>query len=152
MASIAIVIALGSFLASVVCAVSAYRSSRNSAAQVHEARTPDWRPTFEPEGDVLCLRLLSNHPLETVTATIVDGTGVSFSTSQGGVDPGAASPVLQATWGPIEPADKAAWRLALKKGHARLLHLRVRGTSSTGESWDRHVEVELPAEPWAVWR
>jgi hypothetical protein len=137
--------------AAVVSALSARRSSRNAAAQAHDARTPSWKATFDSKGGgVLSLRLHSNHPLESVTATIVEGAGISFSTSQQGVDPASSSPILQATAGPLQPADTAKWRLLLSQRRERMLHLRVRGTTSKGECWDVPVEVEIPHGPWMV--
>ena len=130
--------------AAVVSSLNSHRSARNAAAQVHHARTPSWKPSFDPSGDVLSLRLHSNHPLENITATIVEGAGISFSTSQEGVDPAATSPVLQATDGPLQPAETAKWRLLLDQRRDRMLHLRVRGTASNGECWDVPVEIEIP--------
>ncbi|MEU2043658.1 hypothetical protein [Nocardia niwae] len=146
---IAMLFAGVSAAAAVISAISARKSARNVAAQVHQARTPTWKASFD--SGVLSLRLHSNHPLEAVTATIVDrDAGISFYPSQTGVDPAASSPILQATEGPLQPAETAKWRLLLNERRERVLHLRVRGTASKGGTWDVPIEVEIPYGPWVV--
>lgn len=146
-------ISLASVPAAIFSAIYARRSAASAAAQTHDARRPDWTPTFTPQGEggVLELRLRSNRGLNSVTATIVDSTGISFSTSQEGVDPAAASPVVSAKAGPVAPAEPASWRLIVNaRDHATLLHLRVHCVDDADDSWDVPIDVSIPVAPWVA--
>ncbi|MFE3795598.1 hypothetical protein [Nocardia tengchongensis] len=126
-------------------AISSRRSSASAATQVHIARTPAWKA--ELDGDVLKLRLQSNHALKAVAVRILDSPAISFSTSQDGVDSAAPSPVMDATGGPLTPGKAASWRL--RDGNdrrPRVLRLAVRGYGERSECWEVPVEVELPPQ------
>ncbi|MFJ4651133.1 hypothetical protein ACIP5Y_07645 [Nocardia sp. NPDC088792] len=156
MAIAALVISLISLVsvpAAIFSAIYAHRNAASADAQVHDARRPDWTSTFDAQGDggLLGLRLRSNRGLKSVSATIVDSPGISFATNQEGVNPAAASPVLTAETGQVEPADRACWRLIVNRAnHATLLHLRVHCIDDTGESWDVAVEVRIPLAPFVL--
>lgn len=155
MSVVALLIALASFAYVRRQALASEQIAATDRGRSHKERTPAWKPTLEQadHGDwyTLSLRLAESPPLDSVVVNIFDSPGISFLTSQKGVDPSHASPVLTATHCALIEGEQAMWRLTLELERAPELHLRVQSTASS-EPWETALHIDVPGDPsQSVW-
>jgi len=138
---------------------AATRMAELEAERRHQERSPTFTGGIELVNDGqwhrLWLRLTSRERLSRVEVEITEGTGVSFTAGQYGVDPTKTGPILQAhragEHGATElaPDERTTWRIQLTEPRSPEIRLAVHSTSGDAQ-WNTTVPISVPTNP-SVW-
>ena len=153
-----------SFLALVVSLVAALftyqqKEAAKGTLKVESDRLTDERmPAFETsiithdgEGASwyhLALRLDTPWKLAKVHVKLPEHHGVSFTSDQRGIEPGALAPILSATGGPLETGRDLTWRIQSDEKWSSEGRLQVNCSDVDGRHWTVSVPMVLPVQPW----
>ncbi|MEP6527165.1 MAG: hypothetical protein ABJA86_08370 [Nocardioidaceae bacterium] len=146
-----------STLALIVAGISAYFTWKQAAIAraslgVDEQRRADERvPSLSAEIETvkdswhrLRITLDSAWPLASLQAAIVEGDGVSFTSSQAGVDPSASAPILDAEARSLGPGDAAIWRVQLDEERSPTVRLSIWCSDAEDRRWTLSRVVDVP--------
>ena len=148
-----------SVLALLVAAASGIyaRHSALSAREVAEIEVARHRKEREPRFEVeiesvneggwhrLWLRLTSDEPLDGIEVTLDAQDGITFTSSQAGVDPNDRSHLHAKVPKRLDHRERAAWRVSLPEQRPRQATLLVSARLGH-DSWNVPVHVDVPGD------
>ncbi|WP_132190159.1 MULTISPECIES: hypothetical protein [Kribbella] len=156
-----------SFLALVVSLAAAWfayeqKEAARATLKVESDRLTDERtPSFtaavvshdggETQWYRLTLTLDTPWALTKVHVKLPENHGISFTSSQKGVEPDASPPILSADGGPLTAGRELTWRIALDEQWSRKALLQVLCSDRDGRHWTVAVPLTLPSQPFAIW-
>ncbi|MEU2612669.1 hypothetical protein ABZ570_13985 [Micromonospora sp. NPDC007271] len=147
MAVAALITSIVAVLVAGTSAAFTFWNARVNAARWRKDRTPRFDADIEDRRSWyrLRLKLTSAESVSSVTVTLMEGHGVSFTTSQKGVDPMSTLPVRTATHGALQTGEVATWRVDLDEDRANKVTVRIasQGTNRR-DRWTQLVELDVP--------